>query len=129
MNASAQILSMNEVYQRLFQDDLVGARDAATTSSSPYHQVSLGLISFLEGAVGHQTIDLKEAIHLLSKGEDLTNARCAEKDTTVEEALACRVLVADALASQGGEAEYGQACTSADLLILQPWFTSSWGHT
>mgnify|MGYP001590630259 CR=1 FL=1 len=100
METSQLIASISLAYQHLFGDDVVAARDVARSASSPYHDVALGLISFLEGAVGLEHAALYESLQLLSQGEATANVLVAKKEPK-SEALAARVLAADSLSSQG----------------------------
>lgn len=100
MTTPALIADVGHSYQNLFCDDLEAARDAAAGNPSPFHLTAMGLISFLEGAIGLEHGDLQRSLQLLGEAEVEANAMSARKDSK-SDALAGRVLASDALLSQG----------------------------
>lgn len=99
MSTQELIANVGISYQHVFGDNVEAALDVARGNSSPFHQLSLGLISFLEGAMGQEHEVHIRSLSLLAQAESEANAMVGRKDSN-SDILAGRVLAADALSSQ-----------------------------
>lgn len=129
-DSSLDLLSATQGFDKLFADDLVGAKDELEKGDSPYHLVGLGIVAFLQAALGLESELMPEATRCLSLAERgcAKEAKLAKsrpsRPTQFPQGIEWEILRADAVVLGG----LTQALSESYLGYLQAMYALNNAH-